>query len=172
MGKTIRFVLIGVVAIALLASVPAQAALPASGTLSQAKSALTWTGGPYNVSYPTTELECVDGAADANCDHFMLKVDMGEGAEIKVSTTCSQSGLEPIQGLGGVSPAPNDFDLFVYDPLGHPVGGDGNATCKESVTFTHHAEFRNKAYEVRVIPFLVLPGTTYTGTAKAIKVVK
>jgi hypothetical protein len=153
---------------AMLATGVAQAAAPGIGTLSKAKRSVTWNGGPYVVSYPTSNVECVNGSSDSMCDHFMLKVNMGQGAKIKVAIVPSSSGLEILQILAG----PNDYDLYVYGPDGNKVGESAGSTGRESVTFKHKASFRNKAYEVRVVPFLMIPGATYKGTATALSYVK
>jgi hypothetical protein len=146
----------------------AGAAAPPSGTLSKTRRTLTWKGGPYTTSYPTSDVQCLNGQADTMCDHFYLKIDMGQGALIRVSITPSASGLEALQVVAG----PNDFDLFVYSPDGALVGQSAGSTGYESVTFAHKAIYRNRPYEVRVVPFLVVPGATYKGTARTITYVK
>jgi hypothetical protein len=137
----------------MLAMGTANAADPASGTLSKSKKSLKWSGS-FTLSQPNpVTADCVGGASDPICDHFMLKVNLGDGARIRVEV-----------------PVPNgttDFDLHVYGPTGNLVGSSANSPGEnEIVEFRHSARYRNKAYEVRVVPWLVVPGTTYSGTAK------
>lgn len=150
--------------------VPADAASPASGTLSKTKRTLTWQGATYNyaIPWPDAILFCTDG----QCDHFKLKVNMGDGARVKVALKMSSSGVESLQNFGGQGVAPNDYDLYVYDPNGIQVGESAGPTGNEKVTFTHKGKFRNKEYDVMVSPWLVVPGATYKGTITTVKFVK
>jgi hypothetical protein len=172
-GKSMRrlthVLIAAAAAAALLVSATAQAAAPAGGTLSKSKRSLTWNGGPFTTSYPiSSAAPCLNGASDTMCDHFLLKVNMGQGARIKVSIVPSTSGLEVLQVVAG----PNDYDMYLFDPQGNQVGESAGSTGRETITFTHKAKFRNKAYEVRVIPFLLVPGATYKGTATTLSYVK
>jgi hypothetical protein len=168
MHRLMRVLIAACAAALLLVSMSAQAASPAGGTLSKSKRTVTWNGGPFTTSYPITSVSPCLGSTDTMCDHFMLKVNMGNGARIKVSIVPSASGLEVLQVVAG----PNDYDLYVFDPQGNEVGESAGSTGRESVTFTHKARFRNQAYDVRVIPFLLVPGATYKGTATALTFVK
>src|SRR5688572_1607590 len=106
MRKLVRPLLAAAAAGVLLASVPAQAATPASGTLSKPAQSISWTG-----SFDAFTLEAGCGVVPA-CDHFKLKVNMGEGARIRIQI-----------------PAPNpvtDIDFIVYDPKGVQVADSGN----------------------------------------------
>ncbi len=160
------------------AAVPAAtAASPAGATLSKAKRSLTWSGGPFTLSQPTGDAQsqtgglvqtaCPGGKTDGMFDHFFLKVNLGAGSKIKGSIVGSVSGLEILQGPAD---APNDFDLFVYAPDGSEVGESTNPGSHENVTFVLKAAFRNQPYEVRVAPYEVLPGATYSGKAAALVV--
>jgi hypothetical protein len=155
-----------VLAAVVAASFPAEAASPAGGTLSKTKQTLTWSGATnvYAIPWPDPILFCTD----ANCDHFKLKVNMGDGARIKVSIRASTSGLEAAQVLTG----PNDYDLYVYDSNGNQVAESAGPSGREAATFTHRARNRNKTYDVTVSPWLVLPGATYKGTITTVKFVK
>lgn len=133
--------------------VPAEAATPASGTLSKTKKALTWTG-TFTASDPSPIEGCVGGTDSPICDHFALKINLGEGAKIKVS-------LPPQTAT--------DLDMYIYGPTGILVGFSGNLPgMGEAVEFTHRARYRNKPYIVQVKPYLVVPGTSYKATAKVL----
>ena len=57
--------------------------------------------------------------------------------------------------------------LFVHSPTGSEIGSSGNLIGQaEFVEFRHSGRFRNKPYEVRILPYLVVPGTAYKATAK------
>jgi hypothetical protein len=156
---------------ALVAVVPAQAASPSGGTLSKSRKTLKWKGGPYTLPYPTTDFDCLQGESDPQCDHYILKINMGQGARIDVTVVADSSGLEALQSAA-MGFGPNDVDLSVYDPNGDQVGTSGSGGGTERVTFTHKAKFRNKPYEIRVVPYLLIPGSGYAGTIKTLKFVK
>ena len=167
---------------AVVASVPAaQAASPASGTLNKKVRSLSWKGGPFNGPMPTGDAQtlsggavqtaCLQGSSDPICDHFHLKVDMGPRSLIKLAMTCSSSGLEILQ-TGGLLSSPNDFDMYVYAPDGTEVGESVTGGCHETVTFSVTRASRNKPYEVRVAPYDVIPGATYTVKATTLKYYK
>lgn len=143
-------------ATALVASAVAQAATPAGGTLSKPKQTLTWTGA-FRIG--TLEVKCRADAVVRVCDHFKLKVGMGDGSRIRVQL-----------------PAPNsatDVDFFVYDPKGAEIARSVNVVGQnESASFTHKAKFRNQAYDIEVVPYLVNPTTTYKATASVAKYVR
>lgn len=132
---------------------PSNAATPSGGTLSKPGQKLSWTGA-FQIFTVEARCDVVDV-----CDHFKIKVNMGEGARVRV-----------------VLPAPNpatDLDFFIYDPKGVEIASSGNLPGEtESATFTHKAKFRNKVYDVAVVPYLILPGVSYNATASVSKYVK
>lgn len=151
--KRARLLVTVVTLVSVLTTGIAEAATPASGTLSKKVRTLKWTGS-FTLSEPTPQGGCVLEADDPICDHFMLKVDLPDGSRIRVEL-----------------PAPNlatDLDLEVYSADGAEVGSSGNLPGSgEAVEFRHRGRLRNKPYEVRIVPYLVAPGTTYKATAKA-----
>ncbi len=149
--RFVRAAVAGLIVLAVL-SQPANAATPASGTLSKKLKIVKWTGS-FTLSEPDSLTGCLGGATDPICDHFLLKVDLGDGARVRIDL-----------------PAPDavsDVDLYVYAPTGSEVGSSANAFgTNERVEFRHSGRFRNKVYEVRIMPWLVVPGTSYSATAK------
>jgi hypothetical protein len=154
MHRVFRLLIAAGAVVALLASVPAQAATPGSGTLSKAGQKLSWTG---SFTLSTLELGCAIVPA---CDHYKLKISMGDGARVRVQI-----------------PAPNpatDIDFVVYDPKGVEVASSGNLPGEdEAATFTHKGKFRNQIYDVEVDPYLAAPAVvSYNATASVSKYVK
>jgi hypothetical protein len=155
---------------ALLAGVTtaaADASSPASGQLQKTQRRITWSGGPFVLSEPNyvTSGACVlGGSSDPICDHFALTVRLGDQALIEVQITTPNAnpddGIQPFDG--------DDYDLYVYSPSGGLVAKAENTRGNERVTFTHRARYTGRPYEVRVAPFSVMPGSRYTGTAKAL----
>lgn len=130
----------------------AQAADPPSGTLSKSKKTVKWTGS-FVASQPSPVEGCLGGSSDPICDHFLLTVNMPEGTRIVVS-------LPPPS-------ATTDLDLFVYAPNGGLVGTSGNLPGEpEVVEFRHSKRYAGKPYEVLIRPWIVVPGTAYSATAK------
>jgi hypothetical protein len=150
-----RFIRVSLLAVALTSMVvsgTAEAATPSKGTLSKKVKTVRW-GGSFTVSQPDSFTGCLGGSTDPICDHFLLKVDLADGARIRIDV-----------------PAPDavsDIDLYVYSPSGSEVGSSANSFgTNEVVQFRHSGRFRNKVYEVRIMPWLVVPGTAYRATAK------
>lgn len=145
----------------------AEAASPASGQLFAAKRAVAWSGGPFFVSEPNYLSEdCLGGANDPLCDHFALTINLPNGSRIEVSIATDvpnpPDGAQPLDG--------DDYDLFVYAPNGTLVASAANVKGNETIVFRHSGRFTGKPYEVRVHPWFVLPGSTYSGSARALSV--
>lgn len=143
--KTRGLVALAGVTLLVVAALPATAfgASPASGTLGK-RGSVTWQGGPFTVSNPAA---CV-GAFDPTCDHYTLTVDGGKTTAVRVATSAADG---------------QDFDLFVYDAAGREVAHSAGGTGNEVATIPAPA---SGTYEVRVQPWLVTPGATYTGVAQ------
>lgn len=147
-----RAVLLVALLICAVLSGVAEGADPAQGTLSTKVKVVKWTG-TFTLSQPNpVTADCVGGATDPTCDHFMLKVDLPDGARIRVVIPPTDQ--------------PGDLDLHVYAPNGALVGSSTQFQAPESVEFRHSARYRNKPYEIRVVPWLVIPGQSYTGKAE------
>lgn len=125
----------------------AWAADPSEGTVSHKEDA-AWTGGPFFLSDPVA---CTS-SSDPVCDHFFLSVDAREGTHVGVGITTED-------------PDANDLDLFVYAPDGTLLASSTTPTGTESLVFEHSLAHGEGAYEVRVQPWLVEPGTVYEGVA-------
>jgi hypothetical protein len=147
-----------------IAAVPAGAATPATAALSKTKKSISWNGTatPLFSPVPDPILDC-QLISDPNCDHFTLKIDLGEGAKIQVIL----KGEDPANANSPTKPY-NDFDAYIYAPDHTIVAQASTASGNETLTFTHRAKWRKQAYDVAVRSWAVIPGATYKGTAKAI----
>jgi len=140
-----------IVAAALAVLIPSSAssAVPASGTISPAQTAVTWQGGPATASNPANV--CVGGGLDVVCDRYLLTIAPPAAGDYSVAITVT------IPNSG------DDWDLFVNGPDGTEVGSSSNgAGSNETVQLNNPAA---GTYEVFVNPWLVTPGDTYTGNA-------
>lgn len=147
-----------------IAAVPAGAATPATATLSKAKKSVAWKGTatPLFSPVPDPILDC-QLIADPNCDHYALKVDLGEGAKIQIVL----KGEDPANANSATKPY-NDFDAYIYAPDHTIVAQSSSGSGNETMTFIHRAKWRKQAYDIAVRSWVVIPGATYKGTAKAI----
>src|SRR3954471_14692628 len=129
----------------------ADAATPASGTVSDAARTVTWTGGPFTVPNPTgNALDMPDCTAPQACDDFVLHVNTPAGYEDTHQLAVS---------VGWANTAA-DFDVYVLDAEGSAVGTAASSADPEVVVIDPVAG----DYTVRVVPFAPL-GETYTASA-------
>ena len=149
MFRRMQITLVAAAAAALLLVPTADAAEPAGATIDR-KSDAAWSG-TFLAPNPLP-VACAD-AADATCDNFALTVDAKAGTHVAVAITTDD-------------PAANDLDLQVFAPNGSLVKTSATSTGTESVVFElDPAAHGEGAYSVRVQPWLVTPGTVYTGVA-------
>jgi hypothetical protein len=147
-----RIAAVALIGLGVLVQPAANAATPSKGTLSKKVKLVKWTGS-FTLSEPTITGGCLGGSGDPACDYFYLKVDLSDGARIRIDVPAVN--------------ATTDLDLFVYSSTGAEVGSSGNNPGEaERVEFRHSGRFRNKPYEVRVKSFLAAPGTSYKASAK------
>jgi hypothetical protein len=163
--RFVRLAIVCLVVLGALAQSAADAATPASGSITKSKRSLSWNGGPFTLSEPIPDSQCnLGGASDPICDHFMLSITLGDGAKIEVAIKTAapnaSGGIEPVQG--------DDYDLFVFAPNGALVAKSNTEVGNEKLQFKHRAAFNGKPYEIRVNPWGVRPGSTYKGTVKAL----
>lgn len=123
------------------------AATPPSGDVSSTKTAVTWSGAPL----ASNPVACLS-STDPGCDHFILTITGGGIKNVAIAVK-ADAGFEG-----------DDYDLFVYDDQGVLVGQSATSSSAESVVIANSGA---PYYEVRVQPYLVTPGSTYTGVAEA-----
>jgi hypothetical protein len=153
---TYRFAL----AAALVLSFPLAlfAASPPSGDLASKQSDAAWSGGPFVASNPATTAglikqgPCEPGAPA--CDVYRLTVSGGGIKQVLIAIG-PDAGFET-----------DDYDLFVYDDTGSIIASDATADGYESVVIDPKS---SSFFEVRVQPYLVGVGSTYSGVAQAVR---
>lgn len=136
----------------------ALAATPSSGDLDSPQGETTWDGGPFVASNPTTTLGLVkqtpcDPGAPA-CDTFRLTVS-ANGVKQVLIAIAPDAGFET-----------DDYDLYVYDDAGTVIASDTSGDGFESVVIEPGA---SAFYDVRVQPWLVSAGSTYSGVAQPVR---
>lgn len=136
---------------ALLATVPASAAEPSSGTVGKGKRTAQWMGGPFTAGVPSLT-GCL-GPSDPTCDAFSLTVDIKPGSRFAVAIASEIEG--------------DDYDLYVYYPDGTEAGRSATESGSESVVIEHSALHGTGPYAVRVLPWTVSSGSTYQGIARS-----
>lgn len=130
----------------LLSPERAAAAEPSGGDLSGPGDEVIWQGGPMFVTNPVACATSTDPA----CDHFRLTISSNAVQRVVVA-------IAPAEGY-----ETDDYDLFVYDDQGVLVGSSAGEDGYESVVIENGGA---PYYEVRVQPWLITPGSQYTGVA-------
>src|SRR3954452_11115004 len=142
------------VAAALTTSTSAQASSPTEGSVSDISPSVSWGGGPFVAPNPTAQASGLpDCTAPSSCDDFTLRVSTpagyGETHALKIDVTWPQTG--------------DDFDVYVLDGSGNPVGQAASSADPEEVVLPP----TTGTYTVRVVPFLPL-GQSYSATARLV----
>jgi hypothetical protein len=136
-----------------LPSVAANAATPASGSVSDTAPTTTWSAGPFavpNVSGTAGTVSC--GTAQP-CDDYALKVSVPAGYDAGHSLRIDV----------GWPDSAADFDLYVLDADGREVAASASSGDPETVLLPAVSA----SYTVRVVPYAPL-GDSFTGTASLI----
>ena len=121
------------------------AAEPASDTLDNSRDEVTWSS-----SFIASNPAVCPTSLDPLCDHFSLTVDSPAIKRVLIA-------IAPGEGFED-----DDYDLFVYDDQGALVASQADSDGFESVVIPNTG---SAFYEVRVQPFLVDPGSSYSGVA-------
>jgi hypothetical protein len=139
------------VAAAFTHSGSAVASSPDQGTLTDSSTTVSWTGGPFAVpNVSGTALDAPDCTAPESCDDYTLHVSTpagyGDTHSLRVDVAWPQAAA--------------DFDVYVLDQAGNPVGQAASSADPEQVVLAP----TTGTYTIRVVPFLPL-GQSYTATA-------
>lgn len=150
--------LISVALLLVVLSIPMMAAAPSSGDLSGNKDEVTWTGGPFYVSNPSTTLGLVKqescDVGDPACDSFRLTVSANGVKEVLIA-------IAPAEGFEA-----DDYDLHVYDDTGTRIATSASDTGWESVVIENGT---SSYWDVRVQPWLVAAGSGYSAVAQPVR---
>src|SRR3954451_16892688 len=143
------------VAAALTTSTSAQASSPTEGSVSDISPSVSWGGGPFVAPNPTAQASGLpDCTAPSSCDDFTLRVSApagyGETHALKIDVTWPHTGA--------------DFDVYVLDGSGNPVGQAASSADPEEVVLPP----TTGTYTVRVVPFLPL-GQSYPAKATLVE---
>jgi len=132
----------------------ADAAAPASGTISRASPSLTYTGGPFVAGNATNQTGEVICTAATPCDDFKLTVSTPAGYEtsnrVQVSVEWPNSAA--------------DFDIYALDEQGNNLASSASSSDPEVMQFPAKAG----KYTLRVVPFAPL-AQSYTATVSLVK---
>ena len=155
MKRVSVFYVILVLSVAIL-SVSAFAASPESGSIANKNDEATWSGGPYYVSNPATTAGAVKPVpcdlGQPACDTFRLTIAAGGIKQVLVA-------IAPATGF-----ETDDYDLHVYNDKGVRVAEDADGDGYESVIIS--TVDGSAYYDVRVQPYIVNPGSSYSGVAQ------
>ncbi|MGN6687050.1 MAG: sialidase family protein [Actinomycetales bacterium] len=138
-----------------LIALPADAATPASGSISDTSTSTTWTGGPFLVPNVTGTAGDVQCTAATPCDDFGLTVTVPSGYDathqVKVNIAWANSAA--------------DYDLYVLDAAGNIITSSASSSDPEAVLLPAVTG----TYTVRTVPYTPL-GDTVTGTAAVVDI--
>jgi hypothetical protein len=152
-SRNVAILAAAAVAVGTAAVVPAVAATPAGGAVSESSPSATWTAGPFavpNVTGQTGEVTCSDATP---CDDYSLSVDAPAGYDADHSVRVD------VQWPTSAA----DFDLYVLDSTGAVVSSAASSSDPETILLPAVPA----DYTVRVVPFAPL-GQSVTGTAKLV----
>jgi len=147
-------VLAGAATVSALVVLPAaDAATPASGTVSDSATSTTWTAGPFLVPNVTGTAGSVTCSAATPCDDYQLTVATPAGYDashqLRIDVTWPDSAA--------------DFDIYLLDRAGNEISSAASSSDPEVILTAP----TSGTYTVRVVPFAPL-GESITGTASLV----
>src|SRR2546421_1984249 len=160
------FTLLVIAAASITAAVWA-ATTPASGTLSPTNPVITFTGGPFQVSNPSSPTgDTPPVCTDTTCGQFALTVAIPasdpNAYNVKVAVSWTSSGTTT-QGS-----SVSDYDLYVFQPdvTGTDVGKGAGNTNPEETTF----QTGSGTFTIYVVPYDVSPTVPFNATVSLVPV--
>ncbi|MDQ1698652.1 MAG: hypothetical protein QOG34_515, partial [Frankiaceae bacterium] len=154
-------VIFTVCAALMIAAAASAATTPASATLTPSNPAVSFTGGPFSVSNPSSPTgDNPPVCNDQICGQFAMTVAIpptdSHAYKANVLVTWTSSGTTT---QGGPS---SDFDLYIYQPdvTGSRVAQGPGTTYPEQATFG----VSNATYTIYVVPYDVSPTVTFNAT--------
>jgi len=136
---------------ALTHSTAAQASSPGQGGISDTATSVSWGGGPFVAPNPSAQVSGLpDCTVPQSCDDFTLHISTpagyGDTHSLRIDVSWPQTAA--------------DFDVYVLDQAGDPVGQAASSADPEQVVLPP----TTGTYTVRVVPFLPL-GQSYSAKA-------
>ncbi|MGW7822476.1 sialidase family protein [Streptomyces puniciscabiei] len=147
--------LIGLTVLSLgcLSVLPADAATPSSGTVTDTASSVTWDGGPFVVPNASGAAGAVSCDAPQPCDDYALRVTVPDGYDAGHSLRVEIKWGNPAA----------DFDLYALDADGRQIAAAASTSDPEVLLLPAVSA----SYTLRVVPYDPL-GESYTGTASLV----
>ena len=149
-SRGIAIVAAGALAVGTAVTLPAFAATPESGSVSDTNTTATWTAGPFLVPNDTGFAGDVQCTAATPCDDYQLSVSVPAGYDADHSLRVEVSWPQ----------AAADFDIYVLDSAGAVISSAASSSDPETLLLPAVSG----DYTVRVVPFAPL-GQNITGTA-------
>lgn len=136
------------------------AGTPSSGTLSPAHPLITYTGGPFAISNPSSPVgETPPACSPATpCDDFALHIDIPAGNTTGYSAVVTIDWTDSGTTTQGASNS--DFDVYIYKSDGITKVGQGPGTVKPEIAIFQALP---GDYIVRVVPYDVSPTVAFQG---------
>jgi len=147
---------LGILAVLSVFAFSAFAAEPANGNLGGQKEESVWAGGPFYVPNPATtggavkQVPCDLG--QPVCDSYRLTVASGIKQVL--------FAIAPAQGFES-----DDYDLYIYNDKGIQIANNADGDGYESAVIDNDGS--SAYYDVRVQPYVINPGSSYSGVAQA-----
>ncbi|HEX8144317.1 MAG TPA: Calx-beta domain-containing protein [Pyrinomonadaceae bacterium] len=138
----------------------ALAGTPSSGTLSPANPLITYTGGPFATSNPTSPVgENPPVCSPATpCDEFALTVSIPSGSTTDYSVVVTIDWTD--SGTTTTGNSASDYDVYIYQPDGITKVGQGPGTSKPEIAIFQALPGN---YRVIVVPYDVSPTVPFNG---------
>lgn len=138
---------------------PSLAAEPVA-VLDQDGEVHTWTGGPFTAFQPSFDftgfgvVDCAGGAQDPTCDHHWIRV-VDPDRHYTLTVT-----------VGIPDGRSDDFDIYLYDESGTRIATSSGSGSPPPVEQIQVDDLPTGNYEIRVQPWVVDEGATYSGEAE------
>jgi Calx-beta domain len=144
----------------------ALAGTPPSGTISPSSPILTYTGGPFPVSNPTSPVgETPPVCPPGTCDDFALHIDLPAGNTTSYSVDVEIDWTDDPSTPTTQGGTASDYDCYIYK-------SDGITQVGKCGGFDHpeHAIFQALPgdYIIRVVPYDVSPTVPFNATVELI----
>lgn len=160
MQRSRIFVLGGLAALVLARA--AAAATPGQATVAPGPGA-GWQGKAFLVSNPTSLVTAQVGEGNADCSNSLTYATDPSCDVLKLTVSPPLTGQYLVEISITGTTAGDDFDLYIYDSGGTMIGASATESGSELVGLSN---LPAGVYDVVAAGWLVVPGGTYTGSAR------